>query len=94
MPLPQPQQPEQAAGHPLSAICASLTVKHPAACPARMSRKARGTSPRDASSASRLTPVRNRAISGCVQPSRPETRSETANTSARSLMSAQAWSIT
>ena len=36
------------------------------------------------SGATRLTPVRNRAISGCVRPSRPEIRSETANTSAGS----------
>ncbi len=76
-----------------SAISAPVTVKRPAPCPAWMSRKARGASPRDASRASRPTPVRNRAVSGCVQPSRPEIRSATANISAGSLMSAQARSI-
>src|SRR5579872_1277059 len=40
----------------LSAICASATVKYPAACPARMSRRARGASPRDASKDSRPAP--------------------------------------
>ena len=58
-------------------------------CPARMSRRARGASPRDASRV-QAARVMNRAMSGCVQPSRPEIRNETANTSAGSLMSSQA----
>src|SRR5580700_6244816 len=41
--------------------------------------RSRGASPRDESRDSWPTPVRNRAISGCVQPGRPEIRTETAN---------------
>lgn len=59
-------------------------VNQPEACPARMSRKALGVSPTGRSRMSRPEPMRNLAKSGWVQLSRPEMRSEAANTSAGS----------
>src|SRR5271165_3037938 len=80
--------------HALSTISASATVNRPVACPAWMSRRARGARPRGMSnSRSRPPPARNPAISGWVQPSRPEIRVPTANSSAGSVMPALARSI-
>ena len=93
VPLAYPQQPEQAAGHGAER---DLGIGH--------GKTARGLPRFDVaqgarrqadgmSRASRPAPVRNPAMSGWVQPSRPEIRRPTAKSSAGSVMPPVARSI-
>ena len=79
----------------LSAISGSGTVRkqRPVACPASMSRRARGARPPGMSSASRPCWSGTRRCQGGVEPSRPRSVSPTANSSAGSATPALARSI-
>src|SRR5215831_17578035 len=93
MPLAQPERPEQAAGHGAERDLRVRDGDAPGGLPGL------DVPQSGAPAAGRVQGLQADASQepgdiGCVRPSRPEIRSETANTSAGSLTSAQAWSIT